>query len=103
MRHFYIFKINPTLEKLWKRKPYELFHTLETIYYRDEDDIYLGNCFLNQIIKPIASKELNTMLFQHYKNNYFYMKYQNTHSIHDVYRHEKTILSVHFNKKIIFG
>ena len=36
MRHFYIFKINPNVSKVFKNRPYEIFHTLEILYYQDE-------------------------------------------------------------------
>ena len=42
MRVFYIFQINADIEKVTKENPYELFHTLETIYYRMRDDVNLG-------------------------------------------------------------
>jgi len=95
MRNFYIFQINPDIKKLTLDNPYDLFHTLETIYYRDRDEVELSYVFLTQLIKPIAIKELDVLLFQHYKENYFYMKYKNVHSMHDVYRKENTKLSLY--------
>ncbi len=92
MRIFYIFQIKKDLEKITKSNPYLLFHTLETIYYREPDDIKLGYIFLKQVIEPIQIKELDIALFKRYKDNYFYMKYRNTHSMHDVYRKENTTL-----------
>ena len=73
MRHFYIFKINPSIYKVFKNRPYEVFHTLETLYYQT-DDIHFG--FIKQFIYPISLKELDIMLFKKFKNNYFYMKYK---------------------------
>jgi len=95
MRQFYIFQINPDIEKITKENPYELFHTLETIYYRTKDEVQLGYLFLTQLITPIAVKELDIALFKKYKENYFYMKYKNIHSMHDVYRKENTKLSIY--------
>ncbi len=94
MRVFYIFQIKKDLEKITKENPYMLFHTLETIYYREPDDIKLGYMFLKQIIEPIAIKDLDVLLFKKYKENYFYMKYRNVHSMHDVYRKENTTLTL---------
>ena len=51
MRVFYIFQIKKDLTKITKENPYTLFHTLETIYYREPDDIKLGYVFLKQIIE----------------------------------------------------
>ena len=61
MRVFYIFQIKKDLEKITKENPYMLFHTLETIYYREPDDIKLGYMFLKQIIEPIAIKDLDVI------------------------------------------
>ena len=94
MRVFYIFQIKKDLTKITKANPYTLFHTLETIYYREPDDIKLGYVFLKQIIDPIPIKELDVLLFKRYKENYFYMKYRNIHSMHDVYRKENTVLTL---------
>lgn len=95
MRSFYIFQINNDIEKVTKESPYELYHSLETIYYRTHEDENLGYVFLNQLIKPIAVKELDVALFKKYKENYFYMKYRNMHSMHDVYRKENTKLTLY--------
>ncbi len=95
MRHFYIFKINPSVEKVFKNHPYEVFRTLECLYYRQEDDIYLGDCLVRQLIFPLAMKDLDIKLFKKFKNNYFYMKYKNVHSLHDFYRKESTTLYLH--------
>ncbi len=95
MRHFYIFKINPSVSKVFKNRPYEVFHTLETLYYQTDDSINLGKNFVKQFIYPISLKELDIMLFKKFKNNYFYMKYKNIHSLHDFYRKESTTLSLH--------
>ncbi len=94
MRSFYIFKINPYLEVLLKQKPYEIYRTLEIIYYRNLNEIDLGYEFINQLIKPISVKEIDITIFKNYKNNYFYTKYRNVHRMHDVYRKENTILTI---------
>ncbi len=97
MRRFYIFKINPSMALLWKKNPYELFHTLEVIYYHGFEGVNISLAGENSIIRPICLKDIDVSLFKDYKNNYFYMKYKNVHSMHDVYRKEDTILSLHKN------
>ena len=65
MRVFYIFQIKKDLTKITKENPYTLFHTLETIYYREPDDIKLGYVFLKQIIKiHISMQDINLSLFK---------------------------------------
>ena len=71
MRVFYIFQIKKDLEKITKENPYMLFNTLETIYYREPDDIRSCYTFLHQIIDKI-----------------------NVHSLHDVYRQENTTITL---------
>ena len=95
MRVFYIFQISADIEIVTKENPYELFHTLEVIYYRMKDDINLGYVFMTQLIEPIKIKELDIALFKRYKENYFYTKYRNVHSMHDVYRKENTKLTLY--------
>jgi len=95
MRVFYIFQISADIGKVTKENPYELFHTLEVIYYRMKDDINLGYVFMTQLIEPIKIKELDIALFKRYKENYFYTKYRNVHSMHDVYRKENTKLTLY--------
>ena len=94
MRHFYIFEIHPEIKKMTKEIPYELFHTLEVIYYQKSEDIPLNNRFLEQMISPIPLKDLDIAIFKRFKENYFYTKFKNIHSMHDVYRKENTKLSL---------
>ena len=60
-----------------------------------KDDINLGYVFMTQLIEPIKIKELDIALFKRYKENYFYTKYRNVHSMHDVYRKENTKLTLY--------
>jgi len=94
MRIFYIFAIKEEVKTLTKESPYDLFHTLETIYYQKEEKVRNAK-FLEQLIDPIKVKEFDILLFKQYKENYFYMKYKNIHSMHDVYRQENTILKLY--------
>ncbi len=91
MRNFYIFEIREDIKKITKENPYELFHTLETIYYQKEDK-RLTVHFLSQLLNPILIKDLDIALFRRFKENYFYTKYKNVHTMHDVYRKEDTRL-----------
>ena len=75
MREFYIFQIKEDLLALFKDNPYELFHTLETIYY----NMY----------------NFNNYIYSKYKDNYFYTKYLDTHKIYDIYKKENSVLKVY--------
>ena len=95
MRQFYIFQIRDEIKQITYQNPYEFFHTLETIYYQDHQELLLSYHFLNQLIVPINVKDLDITLFRRYKDNYFYTKYKNIHNMHDVYRKENTKLSLY--------
>lgn len=94
MRNFYIFEIKESIKKITKENPYELFHTLETIYYQKKEDIETSYIFLKQLIEPIKIKELDISLFKNFKENYFYTKYKNIHKMHDIYRKETSCLTL---------
>ena len=63
MRNFYIFKIKKEVKHITKENPYDLFHTLETIYYHKEDT-GASYIFLRQLIEPISIRELDILLFK---------------------------------------
>ncbi len=92
MRNFFIFEINPDIKKMTQNSPYELFHTLETIYYQSRDEAILSYHFLSQLIQPIKVRELDVSLFKRFQENYFYTKYKNVHKMRDIYRKENTKL-----------
>ncbi len=94
MRTFYIFEIKEDLKKMFVQTPYELFRTFETIYY-ETNEVDTSLLFLRQLIHPIAMKDLDIALFKRFKDNYFYTKYKNIHSMHDVYRKENTTLKLY--------
>lgn len=94
MRNFYIFLITEDIQKVLRDHPFELFHALEMIYYR-KDDPKFQYSLVTQLIEPMNIKEMDISLFKSFKDNYFYMKYKNIHSMHDVYRRENTVLTMH--------
>ena len=94
MRTFYLFAIKEDLKKMLEQNPYELFKTLETIYYQTMD-VETSYLFLKQLILPIPIRNLDIALFKKYKENYFYTKYKNVHSMHDVFRGENTTLKLY--------
>lgn len=94
MRNFYIFQISEDIEKSLKNNPYELFHALELIYYRAGYPKFQYN-LVKQLIEPLDTKKIDVTLFKAFKDNYFYTKYKNIHSMHDVYRKENTHLTIH--------
>ena len=94
MRTFYIFKINKEMGILLKNNPYNLYHTLEGIYFLDKANISLGKDLLDQLIVPIDKLQYNKILFEKNKDNDFYMKFKDTHRIINKYRNEDTNILV---------
>ncbi len=94
MRRFYIFKIKKEYAMITKKNPYHLYRTLEQIYYIDRNEIHLGIEMFTRIIDVLNPKQIDIDLFKKYKENYFYTKYRNVHQIYDIYRQEKTKLTV---------
>lgn len=94
MRQFFIFKIKDEFAILTKKNPNHLYRTLEQIYYVDRNDLELGIDLFEKMVEKLNPKQIDIDLFKKYKENYFYTKYRNIHQICDVYRHEKTKLTV---------
>ena len=74
MRTFYLFEIKEDLKQMLKKTPYELYRTLETIYY-ETNEVEVSFLFLKQLITPISIKQLDVALFKRFKDNYFYKTY----------------------------
>ena len=94
MRKFYIFNINKEFAILTKELPYNLYKTLEELYYLKKQDYNLGVAIFEKVAIPIDKKLLNITLFNDYKNNQYYTKFNNIHMINNYYSNEKTKLAV---------
>ena len=94
MRTFYIFKINKEMSILLKSSPYNLFRTLEGIYYLDKASISVGKDLLDNIIVPIDKLKYNKLIYDKNKDNDFYMKVGDNHRIINKYRKEDTSIIV---------
>ncbi len=88
MRTFYIFNISDYLANLTKDNPYNLFRTLEGVYYLDKNDLDLGVSLFEQIAIPFHKEEIGKLIYDTYKNNDFYTKVGNKHRIYNKYLDE---------------
>ncbi len=111
MRTFYIFYINKEFKILTKDNPYNLYQTLENIYYMGKNEINLGLNLFEQIAVPFQKNDVNKFLFDNFKDNDFYMMNKNSHKVYNKYRDETLVLKTHLthltlktniNKKNIF-
>ena len=94
MRTFYIFKINNEMSVLLKNSPYNLFRSLEGIYYLDRANISVGKDLLDNLIVPIDKLKYNKLVYDKNKDNDFYMKVGDNHRIINKYRKEDTSIVV---------
>ena len=95
MRHFYIFNITSTMNVLGHFYPYELFRTLETIYYGNQSQVIKEETILKQLLNKIDIDSLDNQIYQKFKHNYFYTTYHHRHVIRDIFRKETSIMEIH--------
>lgn len=94
MRTFYIFNINDEFATLTKDCPYNLFKSMEQIYYTDKKELDIAYNVYEQIIKPINKNKMNLDVFEMFKENDHYTKFNNTHMINNFYNDEQTRLVI---------
>lgn len=101
MRTFYIFKIKKPYAILTRNNPLPLYKTIEHIYYLKENELKKHNNIFNQLKDTFNQENLNNLIYFNYKNNYNYIKFNNTHIINDYYTKEKTKMIVNKNYILI--
>ena len=79
---------------LLRNNPYNLFRSLEGIYYLDKANISYGKELLDNLIVPIDKLKYNKMIYEKNKDNDFYMKVGDNHRIINKYRKEDTNIIV---------
>ena len=94
MRTFYIFQIKREMVALTEELPYNLYKTLEEIYLLDKSKISYGKDIMDQLIIPLNKENYNKAIYQINKDNDFYMKIGDVHSIYNKYRDEKTTITI---------
>lgn len=94
MRTFYLFRINQEFMNLTARNPYNLYKTMEDIYYLKRDEVDIGYNMFKQIVLPFNQERINDYLFYLYKNDDHYTKYNNNHMINNFYTDEQSKLIV---------
>ena len=94
MRTFYIFKINDEFATLTKNCPYNLFKSMEQIYYTKKSDISIAFSIFEQIVMPIDKIQTNLDIFINYKDSDHYTKFKDTHMINNFYSDEQTKMIV---------
>lgn len=94
MRTFYIFKINKEMAILSKDNPYNIFRSMEDIFKMTKKELPVGLNIYEQLITPINQNKVNRKIIMSYKDNDYYQKNYNVHSIYNKYKPEETKLTV---------
>ena len=94
MRTFYIFKIKKEMAILTKDTPYNIFKNMEGLKKLVKDNISTSYNIYDQIITPINNKSFNQHILKNYKDNLYYQKYYNIHTIYNKYKPENTKLVI---------
>lgn len=94
MRTFYVFKINKEMTILTKDTPYNLYKTIEHLYYLDSYNMDISFKIFNDLFSPFDKEYINKRIKSLFKNNKYYIYDNNIHYINNKYRPENTCLKV---------
>lgn len=95
MRTFYIFKIKKELTILTKETPYNLYRTIENLYYIDKHDLGVSFHVYNDLFDLFDKEYLNKRINSLFKSNRYYSYEQDKHTIYNKYRPETSILKIY--------
>ena len=95
MRTFYIFKIKRELTILTKETPYNLFRTIENLYYLDNDSLGVSFKIYNDLFDLFDKEYINKRINNLFKNNRYYSRDGDIHYIYNKYRPENSTLRVY--------
>jgi len=95
MRTFYIFKIKRELTILTKETPYNLFRTIENLYYLDNDSLGVSFKIYNDLFELYDKEYINKRINNLFKNNRYYSNDGDIHTIDNKYKPEKSTLKVY--------
>ena len=88
MRTFYIFNIKKEMSILTHDTPYNLYRTIESLYYLDNINLGLSYKLYDQIFDSFDKDYMNVVINRIYQNNnYYYQVLSNYihHSYYNVY------------------
>ena len=100
MRTFYIFKMKPEMTILTKETPYNLYHTIENLYYLDTVNSNVSLSIYQNIFSYFDKEYVDKRIMNLFKHNRYYHYEDGRHMIINKYRPENTYLKV-FRSHII--
>ncbi len=92
MYKYYLFNIDQDLKKIFQNNNYYLFDTLKHVYNTNLKNLNYNFLILNDLVTEIPKLQMNTYLFDSYKDNDYYLKFKDRHVINNVLDHESTEL-----------
>ncbi len=95
MRTFYIFKIKRELTILTKETPYNLFRTIENLYYMDNMNMGVSFKIYNDLFDSFNPEYINKRINNLFKDNRYYSFDGKVHRIDNKYKPEESILKVY--------
>ena len=95
MRTFYIFKIKKELTILTKETPYNLFRTIENLYYLDNSSLGVSFNIYHDIFDLFDKNYLDKRINDLFKNYRYYSFDGVIHKIDNKYRPESSNLRVY--------
>ena len=95
MRTFYVFKIRKEMTILTKETPYNLYRTIEHLYYLDEYNMGVSFKIYNDIFDTFNKDYVNKRISCLFKNNKYYSFEDGKHIIYNKYKPETTYLKVY--------
>jgi len=95
MRTFYVFKIRKEMTILTKETPYNLFRTIEHLYYLDEYNMDVSFKIFNDIFDSFNKNYVDKRINNLFKNNRYYSFENDKHIIYNKYKPESTFLKVY--------
>lgn len=101
MRKFFVFNINDEMTILSKKNPYNIYKALEQIYKMKKCDLIVGTNIYEQLVSIININKLSDEIFNQYKNNDYYSKFNNSHTFYNKYRPESTKMIINNSYLVI--
>ena len=95
MRTFYIFKIKKEMTILTKEIPYNLYRTIESFYYYDNNNPDVSFKIYHDIFDTFNPLYVNKRINNLFKNNKHYIYNQSIHMIDNKYTNELSKLKVY--------
>lgn len=95
MRTFYIFNIKKEMSLLTHDTPYNLYRTIESLYYLDNINLGLSYKLYDQIFDSFDKDYMNSIINRMYQNNNYYFKENNRHVIYNKYKPENSYLYIY--------